>query len=74
MEDVSKIINGYEEVTHNYIRNHHYNMWFTIIAQSEEKIDEVIRDIKSRAEINKIINLPSIKLFKIRATFHINGG
>lgn len=74
IEDVSEIINGYEEVTHNYIRNHHYNMWFTIIAQTKEKIDEVIRDIKSRAEINRIINLPSVKLFKIRATFHINGG
>lgn len=74
IEDVSKIINEYEEVTHNYIRNHHYNMWFTIIAQSKEKIDEVIRDIKSKAEINRIINLPSVKLFKIRATFHINGG
>lgn len=74
IEDVSEVINGYEEVTHNYIRNHHYNMWFTIIAQSKEKIDEVIRDIKSKAEINKIINLPSVKLFKIRATFHINGG
>ena len=74
IEDVSEVINGYEEVTHNYIRNHHYNMWFTIIAQSKEKIDEVIRDIKSKAEINRIINLPSVKLFKIRATFHINGG
>lgn len=74
IEDVSKIINEYEEVTHNYIRNHHYNMWFTIIAQSKEKIDEVIKDIKSKAEINRIINLPSVKLFKIRATFHINGG
>ena len=30
--EVAEIINSYNGVTHNYIRNHSYNMWFTVIA------------------------------------------
>ncbi|MBV7272941.1 AsnC family transcriptional regulator [Clostridiaceae bacterium UIB06] len=73
VEEVSKIINSYEEVTHNYIREHHYNMWFTLIASSKERIDTIIEDIKLKTSINELLNLPSIKLFKIKATFDVTG-
>ncbi|WP_411680805.1 AsnC family transcriptional regulator [Clostridium thailandense] len=73
IEEVSEIINSYEEVTHNYIREHYYNMWFTLIASSKERIDIIIEDIKLKTSINKLLNLPSIKLFKIKATFDVTG-
>lgn len=71
IEEVSKIVNSYEEVTHNYIREHYYNMWFTLIASSKERIDAIIEDIKLKTPINELLNLPSVRLFKIKATFDV---
>lgn len=74
IELVSKVINSYEEVTHNYIRNNDYNMWFTIIADSNERMKEIISNIKDKTGVNNIVSLPAIKLFKIKATFNISKG
>ena len=71
IEKIAEIINGYSEVTHNYIREHYYNMWFTIIACSRESLEEIILNIKNETGIEDIINLTSTKLFKIKATFKI---
>ena len=58
--------NSYHNVTHNYERNHHYNMWFTVIAPSPERIEEILGEIEQKAGVGPIINLPAIRLFKIQ--------
>lgn len=72
IQEVADIINSYDEVTHNYIRHHHYNMWFTIIAYSKYRLEEIIDNIKIQTQIRKLISLPSTKLFKINATFDLS--
>lgn len=59
-------INAYHNITHNYERNHHYNVWFTVIAPSKERIVEILHEIESKAGVGPIINLPALKLFKIQ--------
>lgn len=71
IEEVSKVINSYDGVTHNYIRNHSFNMWFTVIAVSLEEIKTFIEDIKLRTGVKEILELPSLNLFKINVNFHI---
>ena len=66
IDEVAEYINGYDEVTHNYIREGRYNMWFTVIAFSEEKLSNILRDIKINAGLKEIMNLPSTKVFKIK--------
>lgn len=68
-EDIIKIINRYPQVTHNYLREHEYNIWFTIIAESEEKIYRIIDEIKSQTGQNDLMNLPAIQVFKIEVNF-----
>lgn len=74
IELVSEVINSYNEVTHNYIRDDDYNMWFTIIAHSNERMREIISNIKHKTGVYKIVSLPAIKLFKLKATFNISKG
>jgi len=69
--EVGTFINSFDGVTHNYIRNHYYNMWFTIIAKSKEVVKEIINDIEFKTGIEEIIELPAIKLFKINVKFDI---
>ena len=69
--EVAKIINNYAGVTHNYIRNHAYNMWFTVIASSLESLKEFLDDIKFKSGIEEVIELPAVNLFKINVKFNI---
>ena len=71
ISEVAKFINSYNGVTHNYIRNNYYNMWFTVIAPSIEEAKEFISSIKLKTNIEEIIELPAINLFKINVNFDI---
>ena len=68
---VAQLIAEYPGITHNYLRDHEYNMWFTLLAESELKIQAVINDILWRTGITEILNLPSQKVFKVRVKFDL---
>ena len=71
IDEVAAIVNSYQGVTHNYIRQHSYNMWFTVIANTKEKVSSILAEIRTKTEIEDIINLPSVNLFKIKVDFDI---
>lgn len=70
LDEVVAIVNGYPGVTHNYEREGKYNVWFTLIAESEEAIERTIEEIKSRAGVSAL-NLPATHLFKIKVDFDL---
>ncbi|MDI6703718.1 MAG: AsnC family transcriptional regulator [bacterium] len=65
IEDVANIVNRYDGVTHNYERQYEYNLWFTLISESNERLEEIINGIKEKTGIDQILNLPSLRVFKI---------
>jgi Transcriptional regulators len=73
IEETAFCINGYEEVTHNYLREDEYNMWFTVITYSEESLSNIIQEIKDKTNLEDIISLPSIKLFKVKVALNFQG-
>lgn len=73
IEEISACINKYDEVTHNYIREDEYNMWFTVITPSEESLNNIISEIKRKTALEDIISLPSIKLFKVKVALNFQG-
>lgn len=73
IEEVAAFINNYYEVTHNYIREDEYNMWFTIITHSEESLNNILEEIKRETGLNEIMSLPSIKLFKVKVALNFQG-
>ncbi len=66
---VAAAVNAYPEVTHNYQRLNEYNLWFTLIAAGQERIEEIIAIIGNMPQVEAIRNLPALKLFKIKADF-----
>ena len=66
MEAAIAAVNSYHNITHNYERNHYYNMWFTVIAPSRERIEGILQEIEEAAGVGPIINLPATRLFKIQ--------
>jgi len=65
------VVNSYPGVTHNYVREHEYNIWFTFIAQSRKIIETSLNEISLKTDIPGILNLPATSLFKISAEFKV---
>ena len=64
------IINSFSEVTHNYLRDDpEFNLWFTLICPSENRIKRIIQAIKDKSRISSIISLPTIRTIKIKTVF-----
>lgn len=63
-------VNALPGVTHNYLRNHEFNVWFTLIGPSWDDVCATLKDLEKRTGI-AIMNLPAEKLFKIRVDFQM---
>jgi DNA-binding Lrp family transcriptional regulator len=63
------VVNTYPGVTHNYEREGEYNIWFTLIAPSRKKIDQILAEISRKTGVKEILNLPALKTFKIAVDF-----
>jgi len=71
IDDFVQVVNRYPGVTHNYLRNHDYNIWFTFIAQDMDEIEGALKRISEETGVTEIINLPAVKIFKIKVDFEI---
>jgi len=73
VEQAAEIIGRFPEVTHSYLRNDNFNIWFTIIATDKEKIEYVLEQIRISLslESSQVLNLPIKHLFKLNARFNI---
>ncbi|MFA5099784.1 MAG: winged helix-turn-helix transcriptional regulator [Candidatus Omnitrophota bacterium] len=74
VKEVGAIINSYPEVTHNYLRDDEYNMWFTISSATDAKRAALIRRIRRDTGIVKCLDLSTINVFKINARFSLDQG
>jgi DNA-binding Lrp family transcriptional regulator len=61
-------VNRHPGVTHNYLRRHEYNVWFTVIAPSEESLAALPAEIARGTGI-PVLSLPATRLYKIKVDF-----
>ncbi len=59
-ESVTEIVNQFEEVAHNYEREHKLNMWFVIATEKPEQVFEVIEKIETASGYS-VYNMPKQK-------------
>jgi DNA-binding Lrp family transcriptional regulator len=63
-------VNHYPGVTHNYLRRHYFNVWFTLIAESLERLDQILADISAASGV-EVLSLPAQEVFKIKVDFPV---
>ncbi|HSD77427.1 MAG TPA: Lrp/AsnC family transcriptional regulator, partial [Solirubrobacteraceae bacterium] len=71
----AKIVNSHPGVSHNYLRNHDFNMWFTIAVEEDSRLGlqgtlDVLQELTGAESIRQ---LPTLKLFKIRMDLEMEG-
>jgi len=64
----ARIINAHPGVSHNYLRNHDFNLWFTIATEPGSRLglDGTLEVLEKETGAESIRKLPTLKLFKIR--------
>ena len=72
----AQVINAHPGVTHNYLRNHEFNLWFTIAVEPDSRLglQGTLHVIAERTGAESIRQLPTIKLFKIRMDLEMEKG
>jgi DNA-binding Lrp family transcriptional regulator len=72
----AKIINSHPGVTHNYLRNHDFNLWFTIAVEPHSTLglEGTLDVLAAETGARSIRQLPTLKLFKIRMDLEMEQG
>jgi DNA-binding Lrp family transcriptional regulator len=69
------VINEHPGVSHNYLRNHDFNLWFTIATEPDSRLglDGTLEVLAREAGAESVRQLPTLRLFKIRMDLEMEG-
>ena len=70
LETVAAIVSDFVEVNHNYERDHHFNLWFVVIASNDEYLQEVLAEIENRCGY-PVLDLPMLDDYFINLGFDL---
>ena len=72
----AKIINSHPGVSHNYLRDHEFNLWFTIATPPDSRLglDGTVALLKELTGAESIRQLPTLTLFKINMNLEMEKG
>ena len=75
IDEAAEIINAHPGVSHNYLRNHDYNIWFTMAVEPNSifGLERTIEILKERTGADDAIVLPTLKMFKISVKMDTTG-
>ena len=72
MEKFATVVMSEPAITHNYIRSHEYNVWFTVIAENESAIQVVVDRVCSQTYLHDVHVLTATKKYKINTVMSLD--
>ena len=69
-DEIAAVINGYDQVNHNYRRKHAWNMWFVVTAATQDRRDQILGEISQRTGC-AVLNLPMLTDYYIDLEFPV---
>lgn len=61
---VTEQVNSFDQIAHNYRRDHDFNMWFVIATESAQEIEQVVQAIENKTGL-QVLNVPKLKEFYV---------
>ena len=71
LEAVAAAVSALKGVTHNYQRDHRYNLWFTLSAPSAQASEQLLTELEEQTGV-KMVAMPATRLYKIDARFEMS--
>ncbi len=71
LEEVAAIVNKFEEVNHNYSREHKFNLWFVVAACCKSQVGKVLQEIEQLTGLT-VLNLPMEQAYHIDLGFKLD--
>ncbi len=71
VEQAATFINRQAGVSHNYLRNHYFNLWFTLSAPRDTSLDAVAAQLGEAVTAERTLSLPTRQVFKIMVYFNM---
>jgi siroheme decarboxylase len=71
IDNFVQIVSANKNVTHNYRRNHEYNIWFTVSAATSEELESFLTEVKEKTGVTDIMDMRAVRMFKINASFDV---
>ncbi len=71
LKEFVSAVNANKGVTHNYLRDNEYNVWFTINAATAQVLELFLSDLKKKTGVTDILDMRAVRTFKINATFEV---
>jgi len=72
LDAVAAMVSAHPGVSHNYSRDHRYNLWFTLTLPPDDDLEQEIARLARTAPVDDYLNLPSLRLFKIGVHFDMS--
>jgi len=69
IDTVAEIVNAHPTVSHNYLRNHLYNLWFTIAVPPDMPLERTLELLAKEAGVDGFHALCRTHVFKIGVNF-----
>jgi len=70
LESVAAMVNDFAEVNHNYERDHHFNLWFVVIATDDESLQATLKKIEKLSGY-EVMDLPMLEDYFIDLGFEL---
>ena len=72
----ARVINAHPGVSHNYLRTHRFNLWFTIATPPDSKLglQGTLDALREETAAESIRQLPTLTLFKINMNLEMEEG
>jgi len=70
LEEVAEIVSSFSEVNHNYEREHHFNLWFVVVAEDEDRLQRVLAEIEDDCGY-PLLDLPLLNEYFIDLGFDL---
>jgi DNA-binding Lrp family transcriptional regulator len=74
LDDAAAVISAHPGVSHNYSREHRFNLWFVMAVPGDEDFDAAVDALVRRAGVETYHVLPAKRLFKIAVEYDMVGG
>ncbi len=69
-----EVILNCQNVTHNYLRKHDLNMWFTLYAASEDELQSLLAGLKNELKADRMLSLETKEVFKLKFRLNMETG